>query len=95
MLKANTEALKEVARLVLLYAVSWVITETMRQINMIPESYTLKIWVLAYDLPVRVAINLALTTAGRYVDKYLFEKRKEEDKSIDEEYKRKSGLLPF
>lgn len=71
--KAVLEGIKEVARWVVLFAVSWVITQTVAQINLVPEFFTLKVWVFSYLIPVRLAFNVGLTMLGRFVDKMLYE----------------------
>lgn len=72
-MKAMSEGLKEVARWIVLFILSWLITETIAQLELVPEFYTLKVWVFTYLIPVRLAFNLGLTLLGRFVDKWLHE----------------------
>lgn len=83
------ESTKEIARWVILFAISWVITETLKQVNLVPEFANVKVWVFAYTLPIRAGLQFALTFAGRFVDKYLFEKSKDNPRTETK------GLLPF
>ena len=75
----SLEGLKEVARWGVLFAISWFITETLKQLNVVPEFYNLKFWEFSYLLPLRYSLQLGLTFAGRFVDKYLFEKTKQDN----------------
>lgn len=71
------EALKEVARYLVFFAIGWVISETLKQINVVPENYYLHIWEFIYAIPVRAIVNLGLTLALRYTDKYMHLRNKE------------------
>lgn len=93
MYKPNLEALKEIGRWLVLFIVSWIIAETLKQVANVPEWYTVKVWVFTYAVPVRTLFTFGLTLAGRYVDKYLHEKAKLK-KSVLEAPK-PNGLLPF
>lgn len=86
------EGIKEVARWVVLFLVSWLITETLKQVTAIPEIANVKVWVFVYTVPVRAGVVFLLTFTGRWVDKYLFEKSKDETKFAADKPK---GLLPF
>lgn len=90
----NWEAIKEIARWVVLFIISWVITEILAQIALVPESYALKVWVFTFSIPLQTALATGLTFAGRYVDKFLFVKSQESPtpKFAGEKPK---GLLPF
>jgi hypothetical protein len=85
----NIEALKEVARWAVFFAIGWVITETLNQLSVIPETYQLHVWELVYTLPIRLWIQVALTFLGRYVDKYIFVK------TFNDPTVKTKGLLPF
>lgn len=74
--KPQFEALLEILRYIALFIISWIITETLKQISLVPVSYTVHIWVFAYVLPVKTTLTIVLTLVGRYVDKLLFEKEK-------------------
>ena len=77
MVKGPTiEALKEIGRWVLLFVASWLITETINQITVIPETLEVKIWVFAYLIPIRLSVKTLLTLVGRFVDKLLHERGK-------------------
>jgi hypothetical protein len=67
------EGVKETGRWLLLFLVSWIITETLNQANLIPESATLKVWVFSYVIPIRTAVVFALTLVGRFADKWIHE----------------------
>ena len=92
------EGLKEVLRWVILFAgsmvISWVITETLKQITAVPEVFNLKVWVFTYAIPVRELFTFGLTFAGRYADKYLHEASKQNIYKASEGESLK-GLLPF
>lgn len=68
----NIESLKEVGRYALFFVVSWFITATLAQINLIPESYNAKIADFTYAIPIRFVVQFGLTGILRYIDKYLF-----------------------
>lgn len=94
----NLEGLKEVMRWVVLFVgsmvISWVITETLKQIANVPEVFNVRVWVFTYAIPVRGLFTFVLTFTGRYVDKYLHELSKINVlKSIEQKAPR--GLLPF
>jgi hypothetical protein len=71
------EALKEVSRWVVFFIISWIISETLKQINLVPEFAPIKLWVFTYSIPVRSLFTFVLTMVGRYADKYTHEKNKE------------------
>lgn len=89
MSKPNIEAIKEIARWLVLFGSSWIITEMLTQSSAIPEFQKLDVWVFSFMIPVRTGIVFVLTFAGRYVDKFLFEK----SKTLPEVETK--GLLPF
>jgi len=84
-MKPTTEALKEVSRLFIFLAISWFIAETMVQLDTVPASYQVKVYVFTYTIPLRMAITSVLTMVGRYIDKWIHE-----NKDI-----RFNGLLPW
>lgn len=88
----NIEAVKEVARWVVLFIAGWIITQILSQIILVPENYDLKVWVFTFSIPIRLTLSTGLTVAGRYVDKLLFEQSKQSDKYKLSDPK---GLLPF
>ena len=71
--KAFIEAIKEPARYIVLFIISWIVTETLKQINLIPEKLQVNIWVLSYSIPIRLMTTTALTLILRTVDKYMYE----------------------
>lgn len=71
-IKPYVEGLKEVARWVVLFVVSWLITETLSQMGAVPEFATVKLWVFNYVIPVRLLVNFLLTMLGRFIDKALY-----------------------
>jgi len=66
------EAFKEIGRLTVFLVISWIISETLKQVGVIPEVATVKVWLFVYSIPVRWLFTAALTLAGRYADKYTF-----------------------
>lgn len=90
----NIEALKETAlsilRWVVLFVVSWLITQTLTQINLVPESQEIRVWVFSYLIPVRLLFQLGLTFVGKMVDEYLHELGKEKNSDS-----LKKGLVRF
>jgi len=81
----TVETIKELGRWAILIAIAWVITETLKQIVNVPEFATIKIWVFAYDIPVRLLLQLALSGLGRLVDRLVH---------VSESIKA-NGILPF
>lgn len=71
--KAIIEAAKEGGRWVVFLAISWLITETLAQINLVPATADIKVWVFTYSIPVRLMLQFTLTIAGRVADKYVHE----------------------
>ena len=65
------ETVKELGRWAILLVVSWVITETLKQIMAVPEVATVKLWVFVYPIPVRFMFEFALAGLGRLVDRYI------------------------
>ena len=86
--KPTLETLKEVGRWILSAIVAWILTETLKQIVLVPEFAEVKIWVFTYLIPVRALVQFGLTAAARALDKYVFVKNKE-DNHIDK------GVIPF
>jgi len=70
---AFIEGFKEVARWILALSISWIITETLKQINLVPEFAVVSISVFTYSIPVRLLLNLFLTFLSRFVDKFVHE----------------------
>lgn len=90
--KPQIEGIKEVLRWALLFVISWIITVVLAQINAVPETHRLALWVFVFDIPVRAILLFTLTFIGRYIDKVRFERSKEKMLRLDE---KPSGLLPF
>lgn len=65
------EAMKEICRWIFFFALSWIITQTLSQAVMIPETYNLHIWVFTYYIPVRFLFQFLLTGLGRFVDRWI------------------------
>lgn len=74
--KPFVETALEVLRWVVLFVVSWILTETISQLGNVPESSTVTVWVFSYVIPVRLMINGVLAVALRIVDKLRFELQK-------------------
>lgn len=88
--KAIIETAKEIARWAVLFIASWLITATLAQINLVPESQSVTIWVFTYLIPVRLLVNIALTFIGKMVDNYIHEVGvNNNDKTL------KTGLVRF
>jgi hypothetical protein len=75
--KPTIEAFKEIARWAIFLLLGWVIAETLKQINLVTETYAMKVWIFTYTIPVRMIVQTLLTLAGRAIDKYIFTKNKE------------------
>lgn len=90
------EGLKEVARWVVFFIASWILTTIASQINLVPEFHTYNVWVFTFSIPVRAAWQFGITFALRYLDKYKFTESKQniENKAVDTAEKPK-GVLPF
>lgn len=87
------EAVKEVARWVVLFVASWIITQVLSQITKVPETTNVNVWVFTFVVPVRLTIQTILTLAGRWIDKYLF--IKDQNKTYRLDGTEPKGLLPF
>jgi hypothetical protein len=72
-LKPYLEGLKEVGRYLILFIVSGLIVQLVDQLGKVPESSSFNIWVFTINIPVRLAFQLVLTAAGRFIDKALYE----------------------
>lgn len=97
--KPRLEAVKEVLRYVILFVVSWIITETLKQISLVPTLYEVRFWVFVYAIPVQALLTFLLVLVGRYIDKYKFTKSKQEledlPKHLLEQEGEPKGILPF
>ena len=71
--KAFIEAIKEPARWIVLFVASWIVTETLKQINLIPEYLQVNIWILSYSVPIRLITTTVLTLILRTIDRYMHE----------------------
>lgn len=67
------EAVKEIGRWLVSFVVSWFIVETLKQIELVPEFFELKLWVFTYMIPFRASLQIALTMLGRAIDKFTHE----------------------
>lgn len=70
----SIEIIKELGRWAFLFALSWLITETLNQIVNVPEFYQLKVWVFTYMIPVRALLQVSLTGFGRLVDRLVHDR---------------------
>lgn len=89
---AKLEALKEIGRWVILFVISWIITQILAQATVIPEYYHLKVWLFVFTIPVRAVVIFGLTMLGRYADKYKHEESKLTKAHSTGE---SMGILPF
>lgn len=64
--------IKDILRFLFFIAVSWFISETLKQVQVVPDFYTLKVWVFTYLIPVRFIFVTALTAALSYIDRRKF-----------------------
>lgn len=92
MSKINWEAIKSALRLLSFAAISWVITEIVRQADLIPASWNVKVYVFTFLVPVRSLIVLGLMAFQQWLDKFLHEKKNEDQ---PRGMKVAGGLLPF
>lgn len=92
--KPQIEAFKEIARWLVLAAFSWIITQIVAQIVVIPEFWNIKIWQFIFPVPLQSTILGGLTLLGRFLDKLKFEMTKELSQKIGDKEIRK-GILPF
>jgi len=83
--KAAIEAGKEIGRWLVLMSISWFISETLKQADLLPTTYSVQFGVFYYSIPLRFLFQSFLTLAGRYVDKFIHEY---EDIDL-------KGLVPF
>ncbi len=82
---SHIEAAKEVARWLVFFVGSWIVTAMLAQATKVPEFHTLDIWVYTFEIPVRTIITFVLTMGLRYIDKYMHVNPKV----------KAEGLLPF
>ena len=94
MSKANIEALKEIARWLVITIFAWIISEIIRQGNLIIDFYQVKIYTFTFLIPIRSVFILGLTILGRYLDKLKHEKMKTL-KKYPQGMTPSSGILPF
>lgn len=87
MKKPLVETIKEAGRWILSAIAAWIITETLKQINLVPEVANVHVWVFTYGIPIRALLAFVLTLAGRGLDKYVFEINKLKDIT--------KGIIPF
>ncbi len=83
------EGIKEVGRWGLLLAISWLVVQLLGQVNSIPETLNIKVWVFSLPIPVREVFVFTLTFVGRFADKWRFENTKVQPKVETK------GILPF
>lgn len=83
------EGIKEVGRWGLLLAISWLVVQLLGQVNSIPETLNIKVWVFSLPIPVREVFVFGLTFLGRFTDKWRFERTKAQPKVETK------GILPF
>lgn len=93
--QAIVEGLKEVARLGLLFVGSWIITETMAQINLVPQFHEIKVWVFTYIIPIRSMFHFGLTMSGRFLDKWVHEIGKTREATTGEPSALTKGITRF
>lgn len=91
----NKEAIKEIGRWLFFFVLSWIVTQTLQQANVIPEFYTLHISVLAYTVPLRAGIMWAFTIIGRYADKYVYVQNKLNNLFKSDSIEAPKGILPW
>jgi len=67
------ERIKDIIRIISFFIIAWIISETLKQASLIPEFYTLKIWVFSYLIPIRNIFIAVLGAILTYIDrvKYL------------------------
>jgi predicted membrane metal-binding protein len=94
--KAHVEAFKEISRWAVLFMASWLIVETLKQLDAVSETATIHVWVFNYVIPIRLLLNIILTFVGRYVDKFLYERNKIlPERKQNEGYLGEKGLTGF
>lgn len=94
--KPNAEAVKEILRLAIFYAVSWVITQTLLQLTAVPQSLDVKMWVFTYAIPIRFILEMSLTLLARYLDKFMYINDKEnKEHGFTPNEEKPKGILPF
>lgn len=71
------ERIKDILRFVFFYVVSWIITQMLTQLDIIPISHTLMVWKFAFIIPIRASVHAGLTGLLALIDrvKYLKDKR--------------------
>jgi len=94
MTKPQKEALKEIGRWVACSLASWIITQVIDQIVVIPLVHQIRVWEFNFIIPVQRPIQAGLTLALRGLDKYKFELSKILSEKIGDKELRK-GILPF
>ena len=66
------ERIKDILRIGIFFIIAWIISETLKQANLIPEFYTLKIWVFSYLIPIRDIFIAVLGAVLTYIDRVKF-----------------------
>jgi len=94
--KNKLEAVKEIARWIILFILSWIVTQVLAQINVLPELLNIKIWLFSFIIPLQNLVTFLLTLVGRYLDKLVYLNSKDLTSAFDLEVSQKAkGLLPF
>lgn len=88
----HAESIKSVLRLIVISVVSGIITQMLAQLNLVPESQYMKVFVFTFTIPLRSTLFLILTAAGKYVDKLLFEVNSNKRKPAGNV---STGIVPF
>lgn len=88
----NWESIKSALRLVMFAVISWFITEIVRQVDLVPESWLFKVYVFTFTIPLRNLIVLGLMAFQQWLDKFLHEKKNE---GTPKGMREPGGLLPF
>lgn len=63
------EALKSTIRWVIFLTASDIVTQLMAQVSLIPNTISIKVWVLTYTIPLRFLFSTGLTLSLHYIDK--------------------------
>lgn len=94
--KNKLEAVKEIARWIILFILSWIVTQVLAQIKVLPELLNIKVWLFSFIIPLQSLVTFLLTLVGRYLDKLVYLNSKDLTSAFDLEVSQKAkGLLPF
>lgn len=71
-IKSVLDVAKEIGRWAVFLVISAFVTQTLAQINLVPEIAEIKVFMLTYTIPIRSMLFWSLTVGQRLVDRYMY-----------------------